>query len=187
MPNASCPFLLLLLPSTKSQTLGDTAQPETAEQLVDAQPAQQAIDQSTESQTIQQFTHQTQDAAEQQPDGGDDLEERFAEQVPQRVQLLLSVRHVRDLLLCVLDRRHDGGRKLLERIGQLVFFLRGLAALRARFGVRGDVPVGIQAPDGAVAFLQNASALLDLGLDLFDQFFFVQLFFGFALRGFDEL
>lgn len=68
-----------------------------------------------------------------------------------------------------------------------MFFLGGFARGGAGFGVGGDVAVWVEAADGAVAFLQDAVALFDLGFDVLDEFFFVELLFGFALGGFDEL
>ena len=61
------------------------------------------------------------------------------------------------------------------------------AGLRAGFCVCGDGAVGVKAAEGAVAFLEDAAAFFDHGFDVFDEFFFVELFFGGALGLFQTL
>lgn len=101
--------LLLLLPTTQTQCRSYTAEAETTEQLVDTQPTEQAIDNTAQTKTVEQLANQTEDTAEEQPDGGDDLEERLGEQAPERVETLLGVRHIGNLLLGVVDGLDDGG------------------------------------------------------------------------------
>ena len=144
--------LLLLLP-TQTERLAYATEAEAAEQLVDAQAAEQAVDDAAETEAAQQLADETEDAAEQETDGGDDLEERFGEQAPEGVELLLGVGHVVELLLGVLDRLHNGGCELLERVGQGILLRRGFAGGGARFRGGGDVPVRVESSDGAVAFL----------------------------------
>ena len=57
----------------------------------------------------------------------------------------------------------------------------------AGFGLGGDVAVRVEAADGAVAFLQDAAAFFEEGLDVLDQLFLVELFFGRAVGFFDAL
>ena len=113
----------LLLPSSKAQALSDAAESETAEQLVDTQTTKQTIDKSAKTQAVEEFADQAQDTAEEQADSSDDLEERLAQEIPERVEFLLCVWHIGQLLLGVLDGCDDGGGELLEGVGQLVLFL----------------------------------------------------------------
>ena len=109
-------FISFLLPTAETQRFADTAETEPAEQLVDAQTAEQTVDDAAQTEPVEQFAHETQDAAEQETDGGDDLEEGFGQQAPERVELLLRVRHVVEFLLRVLNRLYHGGCELLERV-----------------------------------------------------------------------
>lgn len=169
-----------LLP-TQTQRLAYATETQSAEQLVDAQAAEQTVDDAAQTETVEQLADQTQHTAEQQTDGGDDLEQGLGEQAPERVELLLGVRHVVELLLCVLDRLNNGGCELLERVGQGVFLRRRFAGGGSRFCGGGDVSVWVEASDGTVAFLQDAVAFLDHGLDVFDELFFVKLLLGCAV------
>ena len=166
---------LLLLATAETQRLAYAAETESAEQLVDAQAAEQAVDDAAQAETVEQLADETQDAAEQEADGGDDLEEGFREQGPEGVELLLGVGHVVELLLGVFNRLHDGGCELLERVGEGVLLRCGFAGGGACLCVGGDVSVWVKAADGAVAFLQDATAFFDHGLDVFDKLFFVEL------------
>ena len=166
---------LLLLAATETQRLAYAAETQSTEQLVDAQAAEQAVDDAAQPETVEQLADEAQDAAEQEADGGDDLEEGFREQAPEGVEFLFGVGHVVELLLCVFNRLHDGGCELLERVGEGVLLRCGFAGGGACFCVGGDVSVGIEAADGTVAFLQDAAAFFDHGLDVFDELFFVEL------------
>ena len=165
----------LLLPSAEAEGLAYAAEAKSAEQLVDAQAAEQAVDDAAQTETVEQLADQAEDTAEQQADGGDDLEQRLGEQAPQRVQLLLGVGHVVELLLCVLDGLYDRGCEFLERVGEGVLLRRCFTGGGPRLCVGGDVSVWVESPDGTVAFLQDAATFLDHGLDIFDEFFFVKL------------
>jgi hypothetical protein len=72
-------------------------------QLVKTESAQQAIDQAAEAQAVEQFPNQAQDTRQEQTNGGNDLEQRLGQQCPQRVELLLCVRHVGNALLRVVN------------------------------------------------------------------------------------
>ena len=166
---------LLLLPTTETQRLAYAAETQSAEQLVDAQAAEQAVDDTAQTETGEQLADETQHTAEQETDGGDDLEQGFREQAPERIEFLLGVGHVIEFLLCVFNRLHDGLCELLERVGQGVLLRCGFAGGGACFCVGGDVSVWVEAADGAVAFLQDAAAFFDHGLDVFNKLFFVEL------------
>ena len=97
------------------------------------------------------------------------------------------MRHVGNLLLAVVDRLDDAGGEVLEELGELVFFGRGFAGLGAGFGGGGDGAVWVEAAKGAVAFLEDAVAFFQEGLDFVDEFFFVELVLGSAVGGFDGL
>lgn len=88
-------FLLLLA----SQTAHHGAETETVEQSVEAQGAQQAIDDTAQTQSTEQAAHDAEHTAEQQTHGGDNLEQRLAQQTPERVELLLGVGHILKLPL----------------------------------------------------------------------------------------
>ena len=49
--------------------------------------------------------------------------------------------------------------------------MRGGACL----GRRSDAAVGVESPDGAIAFLQDVAALFEKGFNLLDERFFVEL------------
>ena len=166
----------LFLATTEAEGLAYATETQSAEELVDAQAAEQAVDDAAEAEPVEQLADQAEDAAEQEADGGDDLEQRLGEQAPERVELLLGVGHVVELLLRVLDRLHDGGCELLERVGEGVLLRRRFAGGGACFGGGGDVSVWVEPSDGAVAFLQDAVAFFDHGFDVFDELFFVQFF-----------
>jgi hypothetical protein len=44
-------------------------------------------------------------------------------------------------------------------------------------GLCGDVAIRIEATNGAITFAEDARAFLDLGLDVVDEFLFIELFF----------
>lgn len=113
---------LLLLTAAQPKTLGDTAETEPPEQLIDTETTEDTVDQTAQSEPVEQLAHETQHTGQQQADGRDDLEQWLGEQAPERVQLLLGVRHVRQAFLRVVDRLDDAGRQLLEAFGHAVLF-----------------------------------------------------------------
>lgn len=112
-------LLLLLLAATED--ISQRAETKATKQLVDSKTAEQAVDKAAQTKTVEQLADQVQDTGEQEANGGDDLEERLGEQAPERVELLLGVGHVGDLLLCVVDGGDDGRGELLEVVGEFVF------------------------------------------------------------------
>lgn len=112
----------LLFPAAESKRFADASQTETSEELVDTQAAQDAVHKTAQAQAVEQLAHQAEDTAEQQADGGDDLEERLGEETPQRTELLLRVRHVRHPLLGVVDGLDHVGRQFLEVLRQPMLF-----------------------------------------------------------------
>lgn len=178
--------LLLLLPAD-TQALADASEAEAAEQLVDAQAAEEAVDEAAQAEGVEQLADEAQHAGQQQADGGDDLEQGLGEQPPERVELLLGVRHVGDALLGVVDGGDDGGGELLEAVGQPVFLGRRLARVGAALGLRGDAAVRVEAAQGAVALLQDARAFFDERLDVVDELFLVKFVAGCAVGFLDVL
>lgn len=172
----------LLLPPAQTQRLAYATEAQSAEQLVDAQAAEQAVDDAAETEAVEQLADQAEHAGEQEADGRDDLEQRLREQAPERVELLLGVGHVVELLLRVLNRLHNGGCELFERVGQGVLLGRGFAGGGSRLRRGCDVAVWVESADGAVAFLQDAVAFFDHGLDVFDELFFVELLLWCSVR-----
>lgn len=92
-----------------------------------------------------------------------------------------------ELLLGILNGGNNVTCQLLERVRKLVFLFGGFPRRGASFGIVGDGSVGVEAAQGAVAFLQNTVAFFDLGFYLLDELFFVALVFLLAFFGFDEL
>ena len=62
-----------------------------------------------------QTSDQTQDSIQQEADGSENLEQRLSEESPERVELLLGVRHVVDLALGVVDALGDGAGELVNQ------------------------------------------------------------------------
>jgi hypothetical protein len=85
------------------------------------------------------------------------------------------VGHVGDLLLCVVNGSNDGGGKLLEVVGKLVFFGRGFASLLAALCLGSDTAIGVEATERAIAIVEDARSFFDKRLDVVDEFFFVEL------------
>lgn len=160
--------LLLLFRSSKTQRLRDFSKTETAEKFVNTQTAEESVDETTESETVQQFADKTEDACQQETNGGDDLEQGLGQQAPEGTETFLGVRHIGDLLLRVVNCLDDGGGELFERVGQRVFFRRGFMISGACLGVGGDTAVRIKTSNGAVAFLQNAATFFDHRLHILD-------------------
>ena len=97
------------------------------------------------------------------------------------------MRHVRYPFFGVVDRLDDGGGQFLEGFGESVFFGCCFTAGCSGFGVGGDGSVRIETSDGAVAFLEDAVAFFQHGLDVLDELFLVELFFWCSVGFFDTL
>jgi hypothetical protein len=173
--------LLLLLLLATTQHLGERTQAETTEQLVDTKAAQEAVDKATKTKPIEQPANQVQHTRQQQANGSDDLEKRLGEQAPERVELLLGMRHVGNLLLRVVDGGDDSSGNLLEAIGKTILLGRGLASLAAALGLRGDAAIGVETAERAVAFLEDATSLFDERLDVVDKLLLIELVAGCAV------
>lgn len=106
--NAHRLFLLLLA----SQGTQHRAETKTVEHTVKAQSTQQTVDDTAETQTAEQTADNAQNTAEQETDGGDDLEEGLAKESPERVEFLLGVGHVLELALGTVDTLGDGAGEL---------------------------------------------------------------------------
>lgn len=184
---ATTALLLITALLTTTQHIGQRAQTQSTEQLVDAQTAQQAVHKTAKTQAVEQLADQVQHTRQQQANSRDDLEQRLGEQAPEGVELLLGMRHVGDLLLRVVDGSHDRRRELLEVVGELVLLGGCLAGLLAALCLCGDAAVGIEAAEGAVAVVEDARTFFDEGLDVVDEFFFVELVAGRAVGFLDVL
>ena len=97
------------------------------------------------------------------------------------------MRHIRDLLLRVVDGRDNGTCDLFEQVGKTVLLRRGFAGAGAAFGFGGDVAIGIETTEGAVAFLKDAAAFFDEWFDVVDELFFVKLLTRGLISGVDVL
>jgi hypothetical protein len=179
--------LLLVLALAARQHVADGAKAQAAEQFVDTEATKQAVDEAAETKTVEQLADEVEHTCEQESDSRDDLEERLGEQAPERVELLLGVRHVADLLLRVVNGRDDSRSKLLKVVRELVFLRGCLAGLLAALGLCGDAAIGIETAERAVAVVKDARAFFDEGLDVVDEFFFVELVAGSAVGLFDVL
>lgn len=180
-------LLLLALLLATTQHLSERAQTETAEQLVDAETAQETVDKAAKTKAVEQLAYQVQHTRQQQANGSDDLEQGLGEQGPERVELLLGMGHVGDLLLRVVDRGDDRGGDLLEAVGETVLFGRGLASLAAALGLGSDAAVRVESAEGAVAFLEDAAGFFDERLDVVDELFLVEFVAGSAVGLLDVL
>jgi hypothetical protein len=97
------------------------------------------------------------------------------------------MRHILNLLLRIINGRDNGSCNLLEQVGETVFLGRGFAGVRAALGLLRNAAIGIETAQGAVAFLQDATAFFDERLDVVDEFFFVEFVAGSAIGLFDIL
>lgn len=161
---------LLLLVTTE-----ETTKAKTAEELVDTKTTQEAVDKATKTETVQQLADQVEDTGQQQTDGSNDLEQRLSEKAPERVELLLGVGHVGNLLLCVVDGSDDRSCELLQAVGKLVLLRSGLASLLAALSLSSDATIGIETTERAVALVQDAATLFDERLDVVDKLLLVEL------------
>ncbi|ROW14095.1 hypothetical protein VPNG_04149 [Cytospora leucostoma] len=164
----------------------DRPEAEAVQQPVEAQCAQQAVDDAAEAEAAEQAAHDAQDAAEEQADGGDDLEEGLAQEAPQGVELLLGVGEVLELALGAVDGLRDGACELCVWIDVEVELLGcGLTRASLVLSVGLDVAVGVETADDAVRLAEDVAALLDQRADLLDQGLLVALVLGLALRRLD--
>lgn len=176
----------LFLP-TQSKRIGHRPESQTPQQLIKPQSTQQAIYNTTQSESIQQATNQSQHTIQQQAHRRNDLTQWFREQRPQRVELFLRVRHVRNALLRIVNCRTDSFGQLLQLLRQRIFLLGRLVGGSAGFGVGCDVAVRVEGADRPIAFLENAAAFFEEGFYLFDEPFFIEFLLGGAVCAFDVL
>lgn len=88
-------------------------------------------------------------------------ERRTSQQAPQGIQLLLRVRHTRNLLLGVIDSLRNTSSQLLEHIRKTVFLGCGFTSSSLVFRVRSNTSIGIETADDAVRFGEDRGALLN--------------------------
>lgn len=80
------------------------------------QPALQTwLTRSTGETVAYQSSDKAEHAVEQETHGRENLEKRLREESPQRVELLLGVRHALDLAPGIVDGLADGARELFQR------------------------------------------------------------------------
>lgn len=65
------------------------------------------------------LANKSENTVEQETDGSNDLEEWLGEETPERVQLLLCVRHIGDLALGVVNSFGNGSSELFELVSFL--------------------------------------------------------------------
>ena len=97
------------------------------------------------------------------------------------------MRHVGDHTAATIDRASDRLGQLFKLIRQGVFFGRCLVRRGPRLGLRCNMTVGVESPDGAVALLETLPAFFEKRLDVLDQLLLVQFFLWCAFSFFDAL
>lgn len=107
------------------------------------------------------MTNKSEDTVEQKTDGGQDLEERLAQEAPEWVEFLLGVRHTLKFLLGIVDALGDGTGQLLEVVSQVVLLGSSFTACGLVFGVGLDASVRVEATDAAVGLREDLATLLD--------------------------
>jgi hypothetical protein len=167
---ATSALLLLLVVATEQ-----TTKAKTAEQLVDTKSTQETVDQAAKTKTVEELADKVENTSQQQTNSGDDLEQRLGEKRPERVELLLGVGHVGDLLLRVVNGSDNRRGELLQAVGKLVLLRSGLTSLLTALSLSSDAAVGVETTERAVALVQHAATLLDERLDVIDQLFLVEL------------
>jgi hypothetical protein len=170
-----------LLLASQAQGISQAAQTQTVDQLVESKTTKDAIQETTQTKTVEQTANQGEHTVQQETNSSDDLEQWLGEQSPQRVQLLLGMRHVGNALLAVVYGLHHGLGQLLDHISQLVFFGCRIACRGASLGGSSDTTIRIESTDGAIALLQEAATFFDQRLDVLDQLLFIKLVLGSAV------
>ena len=179
---ATTALLLLLVVTTKEATKAKTA-----EQLVDTKTTQETVDQATKTKTVEELADQVENTSQKQTNSGDDLEQRLGEQRPERVELLLGVGHVGDLLLCVVNCSDNRRGKLLQGVGQLVLLWCSLTSLLAALSLSSDATIRVETTERAIALVQDAASLFNKRLDVVDQLLLVEFVAGCAIGLLDVL
>lgn len=77
--------------------------------------------------------------------------------------------------LSIVDGGDNCGGELLEQVCEAVFLGGGFASASTTLSLSSNAAIGIKTTKRAIAFLKNASSLLDERLDIVDQFLFVKL------------
>lgn len=180
--HATAALLLLLVVTSE-----ETTEAQTAKQLVDTKAAEKSVDKTTETKAVEELADQVENTSQQQTNSGDDLEQWLRKETPERVELLLGVGHVGDLLLRVVDGSDNRRSELLQAIGKLVLLRSSLASLLTALSLSSDAAIGIETTKRAVALVQDAATLLDERLDVVDQLFLVELVAGCAVGLLDVL
>jgi hypothetical protein len=107
----SCHLFLVLLVLAKKGVVG-TAETQAAQNLVQTQTAEEAVDNAAQAKTAEEPANKAEDTGKQEADGSENLAKRLHEKAPERVELLLGVRHTLDLALAVINGLLDGAGEL---------------------------------------------------------------------------
>jgi hypothetical protein len=110
-----------------------------------------------------------------------------SQQVPQRIQLLLGMRHPCDLLLGVVNGLSNVPSQVLEDFSETILFWSGFSSCSLVLGIGLDSSIGIKTTNDTVRFSQDHAALLDEWLDSVNQLLFVELLLWLAFRCIDSL
>lgn len=192
----------VLLLAGPSQALGNGTKTETGKNAVETKGTQKAINKTTKTKTAQlqtsvskirqskgmtsrdmktyQSADKVKNTGQEQANGSQDLEEWLVEETPERVELLLRMRHVFKLLLGVFDALGNVTSEVLEDFGQVVLLWSGLARSSLVLGVGCDAAVRVETLDDALGLGEDATAFLDQRLDFPDERLFVTLILGSA-------
>jgi len=104
-----------------------------------------------------------------------------SQQVPERIQLLLGMRHTSDLLLGIVDSLSDVACQIFEGFSETILLWSGFSGSSLVLGGGGDSSIRIKAANDTIGFSQDLTALFDEWFDGVHQLLFVELLFWLAL------
>lgn len=170
----SIPLLL------SSQTLSHHAETKPLQDTLQSKTTQQVVEQTTKTKSAEQATNKSKHTSQQKTNSSKNLTQRLSQQTPQRIQLLLRVRHARNLLLRIINRLLNIASKLLQHLRKTILFRRSITRSSPAFSISGDASVRVEAADDAVGFDEDLAGLFDKGADGIDELLFVEFFFWLA-------
>jgi hypothetical protein len=109
------------------------------------------------------------------------------QQVPERIQFFLGMRHTSNLLLRIVDGCGYVSSQILESIGETILLWGGFSGSGLVLSVGGDSSIGIETTDDTVGFGQDLTSLFDKWFDGVHQLLLVKLLFWLALGCIDGL
>ncbi|KAL3299839.1 LEA domain-containing protein [Colletotrichum asianum] len=148
------------------------------EHAVETQGAQKAVDNTAETKTTEKAADQVENTGQEETDSGKNLAKRLREETPERVELLLGVRHILNLALGSLDRLGDGTSQLKSYISKVMLLGSSLTGAGLVLGIALDSSIRIQSADTAVQFAEDLATLLDERLDILHELLLIKLFLG---------